>query len=332
MSAIHPIHLSPARMRLTRRRSAVLGLVGGVVVAALLTSSGVAAAAPGAVDLGTAESFAVLAGSGITNTGPTTITGDIGTFPTPTETGFSSITLNGTNHAGDTVTQGAKVDLLTAYNDAAGRTPATSIVTELGTRTLFAGVYTSPTFELTGPLTLDAQGDPAAEFIFQAGTTLVTAENSSVVLINGADPCRVVWQVGSSATFGTATSFAGDVLANTSITAVTSATFRGRLLALDGAVTMDSNTITSAACAPIVPADASATASLPGDLPAAGTATGTGTGGGTPTGGTPSVSAPSLPATGAPLTAAGVVAVLLIAGGTVLHVRNRPARGSHLPR
>ena len=108
-------------------------------------------AAQGPVGLGTADSFAVLAGSGITNTGPTTITGDVGTFPTPSETGFGSITLNGTNHDGDAVTQGAKNDLVGAYNDAAGRTPVTNVPVELGGSTLLAGVYTSP-----GPL-----GSPA---------------------------------------------------------------------------------------------------------------------------------------------------------------------------
>jgi hypothetical protein len=204
------------------------------------------------VGLGRAGSFAVLAGSGITNTGPTTITGDVGTFPTPSETGFGSITLTGTNHAGDAVTQGAKSDLVTAYNDAAGRLPRTNRPVELGGSTLLAGVYTSPTFGLTGTLTLDAQGNTDAQFVFQAGSTLITASNSRVLLLNGADPCRVVWQVGSSATFNTGTQFAGDVLALTSITAQTGATFRGRLLARNGAVTLDTNTITRANC--VVPA------------------------------------------------------------------------------
>jgi hypothetical protein len=208
-----------------------------------------ASAAQGPVGLGTADSFAILAGSGITNTGPTTITGDIGTFPTPSETGFGSITLSGTNHDGDAVTQGAKKDLVTAYNDAFGRKPVTSVPVELGGSTLLAGVYTSPTFGLTGTLTLNAQGNTDAEFIFQAGSTLITASNSRVLLLNGADPCRVVWQVGSSATFNTGTRFIGDVLAQTSITAETGATFQGRLLARDGAVTLDTNTITSASCA-----------------------------------------------------------------------------------
>jgi hypothetical protein len=197
----------------------------------------------------------VLAGSGITNTGPTTITGDVGTFPTPSETGFGSVTLNGTNHAGDAVTQAAKNDLVTAYNDAAGRTPVTDVPVELGGSTLLAGVYTSGTFGLTGTLTLDAQDNENAQFIFQAGTTLITASNSRVLLLNGADPCNVVWKVGSSATFGTGTRFVGDVLAFTSITAQTGAIFEGRLLARNGAVTLDTNTVTNANCNPDSPED-----------------------------------------------------------------------------
>ena len=232
------------------RRSAALSVtvLGTFIYFAALP----AAAAQGPVGLGTASSFAVLAGTGITNTGATTITGDVGTFPTTSESGFATVTLTGTNHGGDAVTQGAKDDLVTAYNDASGRSPRTSVPVELGGTTLLAGVYTSPTFGLTGTLTLDAKGDPAAQFVFQAGSTLITAVNSQVLLVNGADPCHVVWQVGSSATFGTGTAFAGDVLALTSITANTSATFNGRLLARNGAVTLDANTITRGGCA-VVP-------------------------------------------------------------------------------
>lgn len=222
----------------------------GVVVlgAGMLLGALPASAAQGPVLLGRAESFAVLAGSGITNTGSTTINGDIGTFPTPSQTGFGSITLTGTNNAGNGVTQGAKVDLVTAYDDAAGRTPVTNVPVELGGSRLVAGVYTSPTLGLTGTLTLDAEGVADALFIFQAGSTLITEANSRVLLVNGASPCNVVWQVGTSATFKTSTQFVGDVLASTSITAQTRATFQGRLLAGTGAVTMDTNTITNAGC------------------------------------------------------------------------------------
>src|SRR6185369_16226880 len=114
---------------LIRSRAAIAGIVAiAVLVASMFSAGGEAATAP---SLATAQSFAVLAGSGITNTGPTTITGDVGTFPTPTEVGFGSITLNGANHVGDAVTQGAKTDLVTAYNVAAGQLPVTTIPTEL---------------------------------------------------------------------------------------------------------------------------------------------------------------------------------------------------------
>lgn len=243
---------SPMSRRTRMRRA--MGSYGGTFAVALLGASLFIGASPSAagqppVGLGTAESFAVLAGSGITNTGPTTITGDVGTFPTPTETGFGSVVLTGTNHAGDAVTQGAKQDLLKAYNDAAGRNPVTNVPVELGGKRLLPGVYTSGTLGLTGTLTLDAQGDPNAEFIFKAGSTLITASASRVVLVNGAQPCNVVWQIGSSATFNTGTRFVGNVLAHTSITAQTAATFQGRLLARNGAVTLDTNTITRARCA-----------------------------------------------------------------------------------
>jgi hypothetical protein len=242
-----------------------------------------AVAGPAPVGLGTADSFAVLAGTGITNTGATTITGDVGTFPTTTESGFGTVTITGTNHAGDDVTKGAKDDLVAAYDNAAARTPATSQAVELGGKTLFAGVYSGGTFGLTGTLTLDAQGDPAAQFVFQSAATVIAEAGSRVELLNGADPCRVVWQVTSSATFKTGSHFVGDVLALTSITAQAGATFRGRLLARNGAVALDTNTITNADCAnSAVPSGTpTATASTSGSPTAGPVATTSGTSNGT---------------------------------------------------
>lgn len=143
------------------------------------------------VGLGTANSFAVLAGSGITNTGATTITGDVGSFATTTQTGFGSVTLNGVNNFGNAVTQGAKTDLTTAYLDAEGRALEFSVAGgELGGLTLTPGVYRDDdapnSLAITGTLTLNAQGNANAVFIFQSGTTLVTASGSKVSLINGA--------------------------------------------------------------------------------------------------------------------------------------------------
>jgi hypothetical protein len=203
------------------------------------------------VPLGSAGSFAVLGGSAITNTGPTTIFGDLGTFPTPTITGAETLTLDGTNHGGDAVTQAAKTDLVTAYAAAAGLTPTLTIGTaDIGGRTLTSGTYNSgSSIGLTGTLTLDAGGDPNAQFVFQAGSTLTTASASKVVLINGAQSCNVFWQVGSSATLGTYSTLRGSVLALTSITVTTGVTVDGRVLAGNGAVTLDSNKITKPSCA-----------------------------------------------------------------------------------
>ena len=206
----------------------------------------VSAASP--ISLGTASYFSVLAGSGITNTGATTITADVGTYPTISETGFGTVTfVAGVDHAGDAVTQGAKADLLTAYNNAAGQATSQTISADLGGQTLAAGVYTgSPSLSLTGTLTLDGQNNPNSIFIFQApASTLTTASSSVVSLINGAQACNVFWQVGSSATIGTSSVFVGNILALTSISLTTSATVDGRVLALNGAVTLQSNTITT---------------------------------------------------------------------------------------
>ena len=238
--------------RPTPRRRTPFGLLAtfAVATAALVLPIGNAEAATTPIALGTATNFAVLAGSGITNTGPTTINGDIGTFPTPTETGRASIVLTGTDHAGDAVTQQAKTDLTTAYNQAAGAGPATAVATELGGRTLTPGVYTSPTLAITGTLYLDTQGDPSAVFVFQSSSTLITASASTVVVLNSPTACNVFWQVGSSATLGTNSSFLGTILAETSITATTQASIRGRLLARNGATTLDTNTIISVPCTP----------------------------------------------------------------------------------
>jgi hypothetical protein len=233
---------------MARIASAVTISVG---VAMVLPATAGAAQAP--IGLGTASSFAVLAGSAITNTGTSVITGDIGSYPTPTETGVASMVLTGTDHAGDAVTQQAKTDLNSAYNLAAGATPPTLVATELGGTTLTPGIYNGATLQITGILTLDTAGDPNAVFVFQTASTLITASNSAVVILNGASACNVYWQVGSSATLGTGSHLVGTVLASTSITATTAATVQGRLLALNGAVTLDTNTITNTGCAAAPP-------------------------------------------------------------------------------
>lgn len=155
----------------------------------------------------------------------------------------------GTNHNSDATTQVAKTDLTTAYNDAAGRTPtapALGDAEDLGGKTFYPGVYNSASsLQITaGDLTLDAQGDPNAVFIFQIGSALITASNSEVILAGRAQSSNIFWQVGSSATLGTNSTFNGTILAYTSITAKTGA-MAGRLLAMNGAVTLDNNTLTN---------------------------------------------------------------------------------------
>src|SRR4051794_37417106 len=209
--------------RFTRRHGAkrtraagATALIALFVLGLLLTVVSGAAAAATSVPLGTAGSFAVLAGSGITNTGPTTVNGDLGTYPTTTISGAASITMTGTNHGGDAVTQGAKTDLTNGYGVAAGDGPTTPIAADLGGQNLKPGVYNSgSSIGLTGALTLDAGGDASAVFVFQAGSTLTTSSGSSVNLVNGAQACNVFWQVGSSATLGTGSTFRGTILALT---------------------------------------------------------------------------------------------------------------------
>jgi hypothetical protein len=224
----------------------------GVLVALVVTAALASTAQAATVPLATAASFAVLAGSTVTNTGPSVISGDLGVNPGTAVTGFppGAVTA-GTIHAADAVASRAKADLVTAYNDAAGRSSTATISADLAGRTLTPGVYTSASsLGLSGDLTLDGRGDPNAVFVFQAGSTLTAGSASRVLLIGGAQPCNVFWQVGSSATIGTSSAFAGNILALTSISMTTGATLNGRALARNGAVTLDTNTITRSACAP----------------------------------------------------------------------------------
>lgn len=195
------------------------------------------------VELLTADDFAILAGSTITNTGTTLIRGDLGLHPGTAFDGSETATVRGEIHLTDAVALQAKTDLLAAYNDAAGRT-GNIIGSELGGSTLTHGVYASATsFQITGKLILDGLNDPNAVFILQADTSLTTASDSEIELVNGANADNIFWQVGSSATLGTNSEFAGNILASESITATTGAIIQGKLLALGGAVTLDGNTI-----------------------------------------------------------------------------------------
>ena len=200
--------------------------------------------------LGSANAFAVLAGSTVTNTGPSILNGDLGVSPGTAVTGFPPGTVNGTIHAADSAAAQAKLDLTTAYNDAAGRsTSPISVSGNLGGQTLPPGLYksTSSLAISSGDLTLDAQGDANAVFIFQMASTLTTTVGRQVILSGGAKAANVFWQVGTSATLGTNSVFQGNILADQSITLTTGATLNGRALTRIGAVALDSNAITTPA-------------------------------------------------------------------------------------
>ncbi len=250
MKQFYHSHATVRRQFAFRTRFGTIALL---VVIMLVLPQFAKSAAVSPTILGTAQSFLVLGGSAVTNTGPTTLnSGNLGVSPGTAITGFPPgiVVSPGTIHANDAVAAQAQSDVNTAYNTLAGlaRT-ATLTGQDLGGKTLLQGVYFFATSaQLTGQLTLDAQGDPNAVFVFQIGSTLTTASNSSVLVINGASPCNVYWQVGSSATLGPATRFVGNILALTSIALNTGATVSGRALAHNGAVTLDTNTFSSSGC------------------------------------------------------------------------------------
>jgi type VI secretion system secreted protein VgrG len=221
-----------------------LGIVAFAMLVGVWPMAALAATAP---SLGTAAGFAVLGASTVTCTGPSRIVGDVGVSPGSAITGFPPCKLTGTLHAADAVSLQAQKDAHTAYTNLAGQTCTKDLTgQDLGGMTLSPGVYCfSSSAQLTGILNLSSS---TGVYIFQIGSTLTTASGSSVV-INNAQPCdassNVFWQVGSSATLGTTTAFAGNILANISITMTTGATLDGRAIALTGAVTMDTNTIST---------------------------------------------------------------------------------------
>jgi len=197
------------------------------------------------VDLGSATTFGVLAGSTVVSTGATTVNGDLGVSPGTTLTGTP--TVNGTTYLGDATAAEAQIDLTAAYDDVAGRTLGAITVTgDLGGQTLSPGLYTSTSsLEISsGNLILDAHGDTNAVFIFQIDASLTTTSGIQVILTGGAQPSNIFWQVGDSATLGTNTVFEGTILADQSITLMNGATLDGRALAVNGTVTLDANTIT----------------------------------------------------------------------------------------
>jgi hypothetical protein len=247
--------------RLGRSRAATaISMCTIAVLATLAVSGGAQAVTPPTVLLGTAGQFALLAGSGMTNTGVSTVGGDVGSSPLPTETGFAScpatdcVNLTGTNHTAaspnDATTQAAKAALTTAYDDAAGRS-STTVGTELAGQTLVAGAYSSlsGTFGMTGTLILDGANNADSVFIFQTASTLITAASGNISLIRGAQACNIFWKVGSAATLGAGSTMRGTIMAHDTITLGDAVTVDGRLLAGEqasgaGAVTLIHDTIT----------------------------------------------------------------------------------------
>jgi ice-binding like protein len=226
------------------KRHGLLPFLGAGALLASVSSPSLLAQVP---SLGSAENFAVLAASTVTNTGATTLTGDLGLSPGTAITGFPPGIVIGTIHAADPVALQAQADLTVAYNNLAGM-PCTTTLTgqNLGGLTLTPGVYCfATTAQLTGTLTLDAQGNPNAVFVIQLGTALTTAAASAVQVINGGKPSNVFWQVGSSATLGAGTAFAGNLVALASVTLGAGTSVTGRVLARTAAVTMDTNTVTA---------------------------------------------------------------------------------------
>jgi Ice-binding-like len=256
-----------------RSRRIAVALATGCALAAVP-----AVAQASQVNLGTVSPFVVLAGAAVTNTGPSVLNGDLGVAPGTALTGFGApATVNGATHDNDGVANNAKADLVTAYNVAAGQpvSPANNLTgQDLGNKSLVAGAYRfTSSAQLTGPLTLDAQGDPNAQFVFEIASALTTASASSVNMINGGNPCNVYWQVGSSATLGSTTAFKGNLMALSSISLNNGVTVIGRMLARNGQVSLINDTLTSNTCG-----TTSSGGGGSGGPGGTGTGTGTGTG------------------------------------------------------
>ncbi|UFU03593.1 DUF3494 domain-containing protein [Ruania suaedae] len=269
-----------------------------LVLAGLILAPVPASAATPTVGLGTTLSYSVLGGETVTNTGETTMNGDLGVSPGSAITGFPPGEFGGTRHAGDAHAAQAQSDLGIAYVDAAGRAPTAAVTGDLVGLTLPDGVYrSSGPLELSGTLTLDGQGNTDSVFIFQVASTLITASASDVDLINGAQACNVFWQVGSSATLGTDSTFVGTIMASASVTVTTGAEVEGRALARTAQVSLDTNVFTAPGCESSTPTPTGTPTATP-------TATGGPTGDPSPTGsptagptGTPTASPTGTPTT-----------------------------------
>jgi type VI secretion system secreted protein VgrG len=236
------------RSRALRSGTPLAALIAAAAVVAVPTAAWADPGTP--VPLGAGATFVVLAEAGVTNTGATTLGGDIGSFATTSITGAGTITqASGVNHGGDLVTQQAKIDLVTAYNAASSQTPDPLGGVELAGLTLEPGVYdTGGVIELNGNLTLDANGDPEAVFIFHSTATLLAGAASSITFIDGATACNLYWRVPSSADIMAGSQFAGTILAEATIAFRAGATLTGRAMSQSGQVTLINNTIMAPVC------------------------------------------------------------------------------------
>ena len=264
---------------------------GATALAVSLLSVAPPASAAGyesSVDLGTAGAYSVLAGSTVTNTvSPTTLTGDVGVSPGSSITGFPPGIAGGATHAGDANAAAAQAASTAAYLDAKSRHPTgSSLGSAVVGGTYQPGVYNAgSSLDVSGAVTLDGQGDPNSVFVFQVADSMTTASSTSIVLIGNAQACNVFWQIGASATLGTSTSFVGSVMALASITVTHGTTVQGRALAQTGAVTLDDNVFTSAACnstpttttATATPATSGGSTTVTATVAASGASTPTGT-------------------------------------------------------
>jgi hypothetical protein len=332
--------------RVTRRLA--FAFVAGVTTTGmmLLAITPAGAAIVPTVPLSTAAAYAVVAGSTVTNTGPSVINGSVGLSPGTSVTGFPPATVvpPGTIDATNAAAAQAQAHITTAYNNAAGRSVTATTAADLANLQLQGGVYAGPShgaLQLTGPLVLDGAGNPNSVFIFQTNSSLTTASSSTVTLINGAQECNVFWQVGSSATLGTASVFRGNILALASVTVTTGVTVHGRAFASTAAVTLDTDVFVRPTCdltTPTTPTTAPGGggpgSTTPSSLPGGGGTPTTlpGGGGGTattlPGGGTgttlPGNATPTLP--GTPSGSPGVppIAGPPRTGGTPLHSTSSP--------
>ncbi|MGG7307922.1 ice-binding family protein [Curtobacterium sp. AB451] len=233
------------------RSLTLIGTGIGLAAALALASSAPASAATvidGPINLGTAATYGSLGASTVTNTGPTTVQGDLGVSPGTSITGFGGTgngIVNGTVHQTDAAATQAQADTTTAYGVAASLTPTQTGITELNGLSLSPGVYTGDALRLADTGTLTLAGSADSVWVFQAASTLTIGSGTRILITGGASSCNVFWQVGSSATIGSAAQFQGTVLADQSVTATTGATVVGRLLARNAAVTLDTNTITA---------------------------------------------------------------------------------------